>query len=686
MASRKITDWLRRPSTGGALVAILAGFAVWALPLGSGLERMSFDLLTRLQARSGFPELVLIEMDETSHSHLQQDYGKPWSRRLHAQLVDYLRAEGARVVVFDAEFYERGENPSANTELATALRAHGRVVLAAALEHIGKPGFGGTTIRRPLPELLGPGVSWGVSWNLPGPKGEEDGIVRVHPQGRDPEPSLTWVAATAVDAIVTRNARHDAERWVRHYGPGRTLPRVSYWQATNEAAGYYRGKTVFIGGRPGTGFVGQEGDQFRTPWSHWSGSPVSGLELTATAWLNLVRGDWLRRARPGMEALAILVFGALFGGAISIGPARRAFAITALSFLIVCGVAFWLFRAESLWCDWAVVAFVQVPVGVAWRALLSHRQLRREKQWLESPLQDIFPDSAVSPGASRPAAIGSSAVPGTALSATATGAPLIPDYELLRCVGRGAYGEVWLARDILGGFRAVKIVRRVAFDDNDPYEREFRGLQKFAPVSREHPGLIQVLHVGLERAGGFFYYVMEAGDDEEAAQQIDPDRYTPRNLGRDLRRRRRLDPPQTAQLGLALCDALGFLHRRGLIHRDIKPANVIFVNGRPKLADAGLVTDLASRAHGVTQVGTEGYIPPEGAGTAAGDVFALGRLLQETLDHAEKPGDEATQSLRLVILQAQAETVEERFASASALGGALRDWQNKSLPPRPQTI
>ena len=83
MASRKISDWLRRPSTGGALVAVLAGFAVWALPVGGSLERLSFDLVTLLEARSGFPELVLVEMDESSHDQLRQDYGKPWSRRRH---------------------------------------------------------------------------------------------------------------------------------------------------------------------------------------------------------------------------------------------------------------------------------------------------------------------------------------------------------------------------------------------------------------------------------------------------------------------------------------------------------------------------------------------------------------------------------------------------------------------------
>ena len=221
----------------------------------------------------------------------------------------------------------------------------------------------------------------------------------------------------------------------------------------------------------------------------------------------------------------------------------------------------------------------------------------------------------------------------------------------------------------------MKILRRVAFDDDGPYEREFRGLQKFAPISREHPGVVQVLHVGLNRAGGFFYYVMEAGDDERTAQAIDPDHYAPRNLDRDLRLRGRLSADGTAQLGLALGDALEFLHQRGLIHRDIKPANVIFVSGQPKLADVGLVTDLASRVNCVTQVGTEGYIPPEGAGTAAGDVFALGRLLHEALGRAEGENDEALTSLRGIIAQAHADNPAGRFQSARALSAALRAWQ-----------
>src|SRR6267142_1755069 len=61
---------------------------------------------------------------------------------------------------------------------------------------------------------------------------------------------------------------------------------------------------------------------------------------------------------------------------------------------------------------------------------------------------------------------------------------------------RGAYGEVWLARNAIGAFHVVKLVKRRGFPSDEPYEREFRGIQKFMPISRSHPGFVHILHVG----------------------------------------------------------------------------------------------------------------------------------------------------------------------------------------------
>src|SRR6266700_4132476 len=97
--------------------------------------------------------------------------------------------------------------------------------------------------------------------------------------------------------------------------------------------------------------------------------------------------------------------------------------------------------------------------------------------------------------------------------------PVIPDHTLLRPIGSGAYGVVWLARNVMGTLRAVKIIQRAQFESDRPYEREFTGIQRFEPVSRSSGGLVHVLHVGRNDAEGYFYYVMELAD--PAQEQVE---------------------------------------------------------------------------------------------------------------------------------------------------------------------
>src|SRR6185369_11124024 len=107
---------------------------------------------------------------------------------------------------------------------------------------------------------------------------------------------------------------------------------------------------------------------------------------------------------------------------------------------------------------------------------------------------------------------------------------MVPDHTLLRIIGKGNYGEVWLAKNKLGTLRAVKIVFRKTFRDKRPFEREFNGVRKFEPISRLHDGLVDILQVGGDEAGNYFYYVMELADDAVPGHQIDPDKYLPRTL------------------------------------------------------------------------------------------------------------------------------------------------------------
>jgi serine/threonine protein kinase len=204
--------------------------------------------------------------------------------------------------------------------------------------------------------------------------------------------------------------------------------------------------------------------------------------------------------------------------------------------------------------------------------------------------------------------------------------PKVPDHELIRLIGSGSSGQVWLARNALGSYRAVKIVQEQVFKHRRPFEREFNGILKFEPVSRLHDGLVDILQVGRNEAAGYFYCVMELADDVLIGPTILPATYSPRTLEQDKARLKQLPVAECVRLGAAIASALGFLHKHGLFHRDIKPSNIIFVNGMPKLADIGLVTDASE---GVSFVGTEGFRAPEGSGTVRADIYALGKVLYE---------------------------------------------------------
>src|SRR5438445_8268131 len=295
--------------------------------------------------------------------------------------------------------------------------------------------------------------------------------------------------------------------------------------------------------------------------------------------------------------------------------------------------------------------------------------------------------------------------------------PQIPDHELLRRVGEGAYGEVWLARNVMGTYRAVKIVYRRSFSDERPYEREFAGIKKFEPISRAHGSQVDILHVGRNDAAGYFFYVMELADDacetpkpetrnpneirnpkSESVTSREPvrasdfelpsdfgirnsDLYTPRTLKLDLHRRGHLPFDEWLHLALARTTALEHLHQNCLMHRDVKPANIIFINGQPKLADIGLVADVDATK---SFVGTEGYIPPEGPTSPQADIYSLGKVIYEAAtgrerqDFPELPTNvvalpERTDLIELneVILKACASDTKHRYQNARAMHADL---------------
>jgi WD40 repeat protein len=255
----------------------------------------------------------------------------------------------------------------------------------------------------------------------------------------------------------------------------------------------------------------------------------------------------------------------------------------------------------------------------------------------------------------------------------------------------------------MGTFRAVKVLWRHQFESERPFEREFAGIRRFEPVSRSTGGLVHVLHVGRNEAEGYFYYVMELADPAGAKPisesgavpdslnrasssiptpaSFDAEGYRPRTLRSELETYGKLSSADCIRVGLDVVSGLAQLHAHGLVHRDIKPGNIIFVHGRAKLADIGLVS---VPGEGRTFVGTEGYIAPEGPGTPAADLYALGVVLfeastgfgPERLPDAPsewfvETGNEPALELHECILRACEGLRERRYQSANEMQADL---------------
>jgi serine/threonine protein kinase len=256
--------------------------------------------------------------------------------------------------------------------------------------------------------------------------------------------------------------------------------------------------------------------------------------------------------------------------------------------------------------------------------------------------------------------------------------------------GEGGFGKVWLARNAIGQWQALKAVYQSKFGSKTaPYEAEFKGIKRYKPISDKHPGLLRVDFVSTRKEDGYFYYVMELGDAQEPGWEENPTNYKPRDLA-NVRSRAEsgcLPPAECLRIVLVLCEALEFLHAQGLTHRDIKPSNIIFVNGRPKLTDIGLVTELRTPEEVTSWAGSPGYMPPppEPPGTAQADIYGLGMVLYvistgndpapfpllATRFQSKAPQPQPI-SLEEIVLKACQPDCAKRYKSATELRGELQ--------------
>ena len=659
------------------MLAALCGVALWQTPLGESWENASYDYLFRFGALPVPNKVVLLLMDDVARREPQQVRGQPWDRTVHAELLSRLANDGCPLVVFDI-FFESEGKAEVDRALAEAIRRQGHVILGADVERPEYPESEIVIVKPLQKQFLDAAAGWGVArtdakplqtarrhWPFPAP-----GEVL----------SLPWVAAQVAGAHLDERPK---EQWLRYYGKKGRLTTLSYHFAFSQVTNYFRDKYVFIGSKPQSSDPSlPEEDKFCTPHTRWNGEAVGGLEIMATAFVNLINHEWLRRFPAWVELLALLFSGAALGGALCLMRPWMAWALSlGTGFTVMIGTVLVSYHGNT-WFPWLIISGGQIPCALAW-ALVARKIFRKEA----APATTVV----VSDEVLVPVPTGSTTQVSTAVIHLPN-LPDAPDYELFDPpFGEGAYGKVWLARNAIGQWQALKAVYLSKFhQDAEPYDREFRGIKRYKPVSDKHPGLLRVDFVSRKKREGYFYYVMELGDARAPGWEENPAAYKPRDLAsvRAGADGRRLPAQDCLRIGLALAEALDFLHRQGLTHRDIKPQNIIFVSGGPKLADVGLVAEIRPTESEGTWVGTPGYMPPppEPPGTPLADIYALGMVLyviSTGRDPAFFPeisttlvdrttGDDFIR-LNAVIVRACQPDCTQRYTSAAEMRGALEE-------------
>lgn len=356
--------------------------------VGLALVRSSFDWSQGLLPEVPLQDspVVIVYLDLNSYASEAQNPMAPWSRALHAQLVNRLTAAGAKAVVFDIIFDVASTNSEADRKFAAALRANGRVVLAGEINASDRAtlqadGISTFAYSQPADLFREAAAAWGVA----GMREDGDFVVRRYFAGF-PAPAPPSLTAAAARLAGVPEARIANTHWLHYYGQPYRIPHLSYAAALQpdaSNAAFFRDKIVFIGAGQMAGTFQERKDEFRSPLTYWGDRKLfmPAVEVQATQMLNLLRRDSLRRWPIRIEVMvqvlaAFIITGLLF----SFRPLPAAGVAVGASGAVF-GLAVLALRYDSTWYPWLLIVAVQIPGAftgsVLWQSVQWYRQRRK---------------------------------------------------------------------------------------------------------------------------------------------------------------------------------------------------------------------------------------------------------------------------------------------------------------------
>jgi adenylate cyclase len=361
-----------------ALVPGIVGILLTYWPPVAGLESAGLDYLFLLRGQRAQPQDVcVVAIDDESYAAWEVDKRSTWPRGLHGELIRTLHREGARAIAFDVLFEEAGD-PAQDEMFLEALTETGIVVLGATVEQIADPKFRSTHRRDPFGPFAEAAADV-AEVNLPT---DRDGVIRTTWPFHGDRPSLALAAYEMATGDYWQ--RVEQARLIDYFGPPRTVPTVSLYQALDPATylpdGYFKDRVVFVG-LSEVAAAGQAAkDSFLTPYRGGHGATTYGVEIHATIAANLLEDRQIRILPGWLEAIMLLLVptvGSLLF--MYLRPVLGGVALLVME-LVPWVLAYGFFVGQQLWLPVVVPSLIQLPLAYLISLLWYYLTTRRDRE------------------------------------------------------------------------------------------------------------------------------------------------------------------------------------------------------------------------------------------------------------------------------------------------------------------